>query len=170
MVATLGRREEVGVVVGVNISVKRGVKKSAVNTAMMSPALGIQGDAHAGDWHRQVSLLAQESIDKMRALGLDVDSGDFAENVTTSGIDVPSLRVGDRVMLGDVQLEVTQIGKECHSRCAIYRQAGDCVMPREGVFARVLTGGEVRAGVHVRVSRRLNVEPASAQSSPEESS
>jgi MOSC domain-containing protein YiiM len=107
---------------------------------------GIEGDAHAGDWHRQVSLLAQESIDKMRALGLDVTTGDFAENITTSGIDLVSLPIGSRLTMGDVLLEVTQIGKECHTRCAIYYQAGDCVMPREGIFARVLRGGRITPG------------------------
>ena len=107
---------------------------------------GIVGDAHAGPWHRQVSLLAMESIEKMRAKGVDVGPGDFAENITTRGINVPHLRVGDRVTLGDCELEVTQIGKECHSRCEIFTQAGDCVMPREGVFARVLKGGLIRVG------------------------
>ena len=107
---------------------------------------GIVGDAHAGDWHRQVSLLAQESIDKMRALGLDVNAGDFAENITTSGIDLVSLPIGTRLQVGETLLEVTQIGKECHTRCAIYDQAGDCVMPKEGIFARVLSGGTIRPG------------------------
>ncbi|HWI41940.1 MAG TPA: MOSC domain-containing protein, partial [Verrucomicrobiae bacterium] len=107
--------------------------------------------AHAGEWHRQVSLLAKESIDKMRAMGLDVDSGDFAENITTSGVELPVLPVGTRLTVGEALLEVTQIGKECHTRCAIYHQAGDCVMPREGIFARVLRGGAVRAGDAVRV-------------------
>ena len=146
-------REEVGEVIGINVSARRGIKKTTVTTATLVPAFGIQGDAHAGDWHRQISLLSDESVDKMRALGLDVGFGDFAENITTRGIDVPSLHIGDQVVLGDVQLEVTQIGKECHARCAIYRQAGDCVMPREGVFARVLAGGEVRVGTAVVVRR-----------------
>lgn len=114
---------------------------------------GIEGDAHAsGEWHRQVSLLAVESIRKMQDLGLDVDSGDFAENITTEGIDLPRLPVGSRLTIGDgVELEVSQIGKECHTRCAIYYQAGDCVMPRDGIFVRVLKGGKVREGDTISV-------------------
>uniref|UniRef100_UPI00261BA119 MOSC domain-containing protein n=1 Tax=Geobacter sp. TaxID=46610 RepID=UPI00261BA119 len=112
---------------------------------------GIVGDAHAGEWHRQVSLLAKESIEKMRAMGLDVDNGDFAENITTEGINLPSLPVGTRLTVGVTLLEVTQIGKECHTRCAIFYQAGDCVMPKEGIFARVITGGVVRPGDPIAV-------------------
>jgi MOSC domain-containing protein YiiM len=107
---------------------------------------GIVGDAHAGKWHRQVSLLARESIEKMRKLGLDVDNGDFAENITTSGIELPALAIGTRLSIGTAEVEVTQIGKECHTRCAIYHQAGDCVMPKEGIFVKVLSGGVVRSG------------------------
>ena len=107
---------------------------------------GIEGDAHAGPWHRQVSLLAQESIDKMTAAGLNVGPGDFAENITTLGLEVAALPIGTILDLGDALVEVTQIGKECHTRCAIYQQAGDCVMPREGIFVRVLRGGRVAAG------------------------
>jgi MOSC domain-containing protein YiiM len=112
---------------------------------------GIAGDAHAGEWHRQVSLLARESIAKMQKLGLDVTTGDFAENITTEGIDLPSLPVGTRLEVGEALLEVTQIGKECHTRCAIYYQAGDCVMPKEGIFARVLKGGIIRPGSPIRI-------------------
>ncbi len=140
-----------GKLLAVSLSAAKGVRKSNAEAARLVPAWGLEGDAHAGEWHRQVSLLAQESIDKMRAKGLSVAAGDFAENLTTLGIDVPALRIGDRVLVGDAELEVTQIGKECHTRCAIYQQAGDCVMPREGVFARVLRGGEVRPGDPVRV-------------------
>jgi len=111
---------------------------------------GIVGDAHAGDWHRQVSLLAQESIDKMRALGLDVNAGDFAENITTRGIDLVSLPIGSRLQIGPTLLEVTQIGKECHTRCAIFYQAGDCVMPKEGIFVKVISGGTIRAGDEIQ--------------------
>jgi cyclic pyranopterin phosphate synthase len=108
---------------------------------------GIVGDAHADNWHRQVSLLALESIEKMRALGLNVGPGSFAENLTTQGIDLLSLPIGSRVRVGDeVVLEITQHGKVCHDRCAVYYQAGDCVMPREGVFARVIKGGLVKVG------------------------
>jgi MOSC domain-containing protein YiiM len=112
---------------------------------------GIVGDAHAGSWHRQVSLLARKSIVKMQRLGLDVDAGDFAENITTEGVELFSLPVGTRLSVGPVLLEVTQVGKECHARCAIYRQAGDCVMPKEGIFARVLQGGTVRPGDSIRI-------------------
>jgi len=113
---------------------------------------GLEDDAHAGEWHRQVSLLAVESIDKMRLLGLDVGPGDFAENLTTRGVDLVSLPVGTRLKVGtEIVLEITQIGKECHERCAIYYQAGDCVMPKEGVFARVLESGKVEVGDEIRV-------------------
>jgi MOSC domain-containing protein YiiM len=133
-------------VLAVCISENKGERKTPVDAVELREEHGIVGDAHAGDWHRQVSLLASESIDKMRALGLDVDSGDFAENITTRGIDLVSLPVGARLQIGPALLEVTQIGKECHTRCAIYHQAGDCVMPREGIFARVIRGGFVRPG------------------------
>jgi MOSC domain-containing protein YiiM len=138
-------------VVAVCISKNKGERKTPVESVELREEHGIVGDAHAGDWHRQVSLLAQESIEKMRRLGLDVDSGDFAENITTRGIDLPSLPVGTRLTVGDVLIEVTQIGKECHTRCAIYHQAGDCVMPKEGIFARVLHGGLVKPGDRIEV-------------------
>ena len=114
---------------------------------------GIEGDAHASSaWHRQVSLLALESIEKMRSMGLKVNPGDFAENITTEGIDLLSFPVGTHLTIGgDIEVEVSQIGKECHTRCAIYYQAGDCVMPREGIFAEVVTGGEVKIGDEVEV-------------------
>ena len=131
-------------VIAVCVSPDKGQRKTPVASVLVQENHGIAGDAHAGDWHRQVSLLAQESIDKMRALGLDVTTGDFAENITTSGIDLVSLPVGSRLQVGQTVLEVTQIGKECHQRCAIYHQAGDCVMPKEGIFARVVTGGTIR--------------------------
>ena len=138
-------------VVAVNVSLRKGERKTPVPSVQFREDHGIVDDAHAGDWHRQISLLAKESIDKMRKLGLDVDSGDFAENVTTQGIDLVSLPIGTHVEIGDTLVEVTQIGKECHNRCAIYDQAGDCVMPKEGIFARVLRGGEVLTGDDVRV-------------------
>jgi len=136
-------------VLAVCISQNKGERKQPVAAVELVPDHGIAGDAHAGDWHRQVSLLAQESIDKMRAMGLDVSAGDFAENITTTGIDLVSLPIGSRLELGSALLEVTQIGKECHTRCAIYYQAGDCVMPKEGIFARVLKGGVVTAGMEI---------------------
>jgi len=133
-------------VVAVCISEKKGERKTPVDSVELRENHGIVGDAHAGDWHRQVSLLASESIDKMKALGLDVDSGDFAENITTIGIELVTLPIGTRIKVGETLLEVTQIGKECHTRCAIFYQAGDCVMPKEGIFARVITGGVIRPG------------------------
>ena len=133
-------------VLAVCISENKGERKKPVESVELRENHGIVGDGHAGDWHRQVSLLAQESIDKMRALGLDVNAGDFAENITTSGIDLVSLPIGSRLQIGDTLLEVTQIGKECHTRCAIYYQAGDCVMPKEGIFAKVISGGMIRPG------------------------
>jgi MOSC domain-containing protein YiiM len=133
-------------VVAVCVSENKGERKQPVEAVELRVNHGIVGDAHAGEWHRQVSLLASESIDKMRRLGLDVDSGDFAENITTSGIDLVALPVGTRIRAGETTLEVTQIGKECHTRCAIFYQAGDCVMPKEGIFARVLQGGTIKAG------------------------
>ncbi|BCS56072.1 MOSC domain-containing protein [Geobacter sp. SVR] len=139
-------------VVAVCISEKKGERKKPVKSVELRENHGIVGDAHAGEWHRQVSLLAQESIDKMRALGLDVDAGDFAENITTQGIELVSLPIGARLEVGGTLLEVTQIGKECHTRCAIYYQAGDCVMPKEGIFARVITGGIIRPGDQVQAA------------------
>lgn len=140
-----------GKVIAVCISEKKGERKTCVSQGELRIGHGIVGDAHAGDWHRQVSLLAMESIEKMRRLGLSVGEGDFAENITTSGLDLPSLPLGTRLTLGDALLEVTQIGKECHTRCAIYYQAGDCVMPKEGIFAKVIHGGVVRPGDAVKV-------------------
>ena len=133
-------------VVSVCVSDVKNQRKKPVESAELRKNFGIVGDAHAGDWHRQVSLLATESIEKMRKLGLDVASGDFGENITTSGIDLPSLPIGTRLLVGKSLLEVTQIGKECHNRCAIFHQAGDCIMPKEGIFAKVLSGGVVIAG------------------------
>lgn len=140
-----------GEIIAVCISAAKGERKTPVDKVLLRENHGIVGDAHAGDWHRQVSLLAKESIDKMRKLGLDVDNGDFAENLTTRGVDLPALAIGTRLKIGDTLLEVTQIGKECHTRCAIYYQAGDCVMPKEGIFARVLSGGEVSPGNPLQV-------------------
>ena len=135
-----------GKVAAVCISARKGERKRPIPAITVEEGHGIIGDAHAGDWHRQVSLLASESIEKMRAKGLAVKAGDFAENITTHGIELATLPVGTQLRIGRVLLEVTQIGKECHTRCAIYYQAGDCVMPKEGIFARVLRGGEIRPG------------------------
>lgn len=135
-----------GKVIAISVSEKKGVQKHNVESAELVKEWGIRGDAHAGKWHRQVSLLALESIAKMRAKGLEVDPGAFAENICTEFIDLPNLQIGDKLAIGEVELEITQIGKECHQRCAIYYAAGDCVMPREGIFARVLRGGGIKPG------------------------
>jgi MOSC domain-containing protein YiiM len=131
----------------ISVSDRKGVPKKNVTRALLRKDHGIVQDAHAGEHHRQVSLLAKESIEKMLAKGLEVGPGDFAENITTEGVDLPSLPVGQKLLLGKhTLLEITQKGKECHDRCAIYEKAGDCVMPREGVFCRVLAGGIIRTG------------------------
>ncbi len=130
------------------VSAKTGMRKKNVGSGILKENWGIQGDAHANSkTHRQVSLLAMESIRKMQDMGLDVAEGDFAENITTEGIDLLSLPLNSQIQLGDtVLLEITQHGKECHTPCAIYRQAGTCVMPHEGIFARVLRGGMIEVG------------------------
>ncbi|NLT96149.1 MAG: molybdenum cofactor biosynthesis protein [Clostridia bacterium] len=139
-------------IVAVCTSPKKGMRKKNVGEGNLLIDLGLEGDAHAGFAHRQVSLLAQESIDKMVEMGLNVGPGDFAENLTTQGIDLASLPVGTRLKIGrEAVLRVTQIGKECHNRCAIYYQAGDCVMPREGIFAEVLKGGRVQVGDDITI-------------------
>jgi MOSC domain-containing protein YiiM len=137
---------ETGKVVSVNLSEKKTVRKQRFERGVCVLDRGFGGDAHAGDWHRQVSLLALESIDEMRAKGLDVGPGDFAENITTEGLDVMTLPLGSVLRIGDVVLEISQVGKTCHTKCAIYYQAGDCVMPREGVFAVVREPGDVAVG------------------------
>ena len=139
-------------IVSIAKSKKKGTKKSIVDSARLIQEHGIEGDAHAGDWHRQVSFLASESIDMSRDGGLDVTFGDFAENIASTGVDWKTLPLGTRVKLGDTALvEITQIGKECIRKCAIYYQTGDCIMPREGVFARVLEGGEIRCGDPIEI-------------------
>ncbi|MEW5783742.1 MAG: molybdenum cofactor synthesis domain-containing protein [Bacillota bacterium] len=136
-----------GEVIAVCSSARKGERKKNVGQGLLIEGQGLEGDAHAGFAHRQVSLLAMESIAKMIAAGLDVGPGDFAENLTTTGINLVELPVGTRLEAGrEAILRVTQIGKECHSRCAIYYQAGDCVMPREGIFTEVLAGGEIKVG------------------------
>lgn len=141
---------ERGRVVAVSVSARKGEKKTPVPSVTLVEEHGARNDAHAGPGHRQVSLLSSESIGKMRAKGLSVGPGDFAENITVEGFDLLEARVGDRIRVGEAVLEISQIGKECHNRCAIYLQAGDCVMPREGVFARVVRGGQVAPGDAVR--------------------
>jgi MOSC domain-containing protein YiiM len=140
-----------GRVVAVCVSERKGQRKRNVGAGRLVAGHGLEGDAHAGGWHRQVSLLAVESIEKMRLRGLDVGPGDFAENITTRGLDLLRLPLGSLLRVGTALGEVTQIGKECHAPCAIYRQAGDCVMPREGIFVRVIVGGTVKVGDPVEV-------------------
>ncbi len=146
-----------GSIVSINVSDKKGVRKKPVDEVTIAENFGIEGDAHASsDWHRQVSLLALESVKKMQAMGLKVQPGDFAENITTEGLDLLALPIGTRMRIGgDVIGEVSQIGKECHTRCAIYYEAGDCVMPKEGIFIRILKGGVIRKGDKIDVSFRL---------------
>jgi MOSC domain-containing protein YiiM len=137
----------VGRIEAICISREKGTVKETVTAAELRAGHGIVGDAHAGDWHRQVSLLPRESIDKVRDLIPDLADGAFAENLVTSGIDLAHLQVGDRVTIGDaVILEVTQVGKECHQGCTIQQITGDCIMPREGIFCRVVHGGHIRPG------------------------
>ncbi len=140
-------------IISINISPKKGMRKKAVDSAVIKENYGIESDAHASEkWHRQISLLAIESIEKMQAMGLKVGPGDFAENITTEGVNLPALPVGTKMTIGeDIELEVSQIGKVCHTRCAIYTQAGDCVMPKEGIFAKVLKGGIVKKGDEIKV-------------------
>jgi MOSC domain-containing protein YiiM len=132
-------------IVSIAWSRRKGTRKTGVDEAVLIEGHGLQGDAHAGDWHRQVSFLSAESIERARQNGLEVGFGDFAENIATRGIDWMTLPVGTRLRIGsDAVVEVTQIGKECHKKCAIFYAAGDCIMPREGIFAEVLTGGTIR--------------------------
>jgi MOSC domain-containing protein YiiM len=139
-------------IISIAISKKKGTRKTPVEEAFIFRNHGLQGDAHAGKWHRQVSFLSSEAIEGARQNGLDVTFGDFAENISSTGIDWKTLPIGTRVRLGDtVMVEITQIGKECHNKCAIYYQAGDCIMPREGVFARVLEEGKIRCGDAIQI-------------------
>ncbi|NSW86440.1 MAG: MOSC domain-containing protein [Syntrophobacteraceae bacterium] len=134
-------------ILSLSISRNKGTSKASISEAVLKKEHGFEGDAHAGSWHRQVSFLAAESIEQARCNGLDVSFGDFAENIATEGVDWQKVPVGTMVRLGATAVvEITQIGKECHKRCAIYYKAGDCIMPREGVFGRVLEGGIVRCG------------------------
>ena len=139
-------------IVSIAVSKKKGTRKRPVDEIFISKDHGLEGDAHAGKWHRQVSFLSSESIEAAREQGLDVTFGDFAENIATTGIDWKTMPVGTRIKLGrSVLVEITQIGKECHNRCAIYYKAGDCIMPREGVFARVLEEGNIRCGDEIQI-------------------
>ncbi|MBW1969055.1 MAG: MOSC domain-containing protein [Deltaproteobacteria bacterium] len=138
-------------IISIALSKKKGTRKAQVQQATIIKNHGLEGDAHAGSWHRQVSFLASESIETARKNGLEVTFGDFAENIATAGIDWKNLTVGTRVKLGkSAEIEISQIGKQCHNRCSIYYQAGDCIMPKEGVFARVIEGGKIRCGDTVK--------------------
>lgn len=148
------KKVQKGKVLAVNISEDKGTKKTNVQSCSLLKDFGLKGDAHGGPWHRQVSLLANESIEKMRVKGLNVGCGDFAENITTEGVDLVHLPIGTEIRIGNsVILRVTQIGKECHERCAIYYQAGDCVMPKEGIFAEVVSEGEAKVGDEIIIDQ-----------------
>lgn len=140
-----------GRVVAVCISERRGTKKINISSGEFVENFGITNDAHAGDWHRQVSLLCNDRVQEFRSRGADVDDGAFGENLLVSDIDFKSLPVGTRLKCNDVVLEITQIGKQCHSHCEIFHQVGDCIMPREGVFAKVITGGIIKVGDELHV-------------------
>lgn len=148
-----------GTVLAVCTSAEKGVQKRDVHSAHFTPEWGIDGDAHAGKWHRQVSLLSADKIEAFRARGAQVVYGDFGENLVVSGFDFRSLPVGTLLRCGEVLLEMTQIGKECHSHCAIYKTMGDCIMPREGVFARVLEGGTITVGDEMSIVERTSPRP-----------
>jgi molybdopterin adenylyltransferase len=140
-----------GKIAALSVSSEKGVAKNNVDEVVIKEGFGIEGDAHGGPWHRQVSLLAMASVRKMLSKGADVRPGSFGENITTDFIDLEALRIGDRIRSADVMLEITQLGKECHEPCAIYYQVGDCVMPKEGIFARVVSGGVLRVGDEIKV-------------------
>jgi MOSC domain-containing protein YiiM len=129
----------------VHISAAKGVAKHEVPEIVLKENHGIEGDAHAGAWHRQVSFLAGEAVDAMKAKGLELAPGAFGENIVTRGVDWSRAKVGETIAIGEVELQITQIGKECHSRCAIYYSAGECIMPKQGIFAKVLKGGKINA-------------------------
>jgi MOSC domain-containing protein YiiM len=139
-------------VLAVCISLKKGEQKKEIDFGECIVDFGIKGDAHGGDWHRQISLLAKESVDEMRARGVTLENGDFAENIVTEGINLKELPVGTRLLIGkDVVLEVTQIGKECHSGCVIMQKAGKCVMPTDGIFAKVINPGLIKSSDEIVV-------------------
>ncbi len=140
-------------IVSINISKGTGVRKDPVGHVELRMDHGIVGDAHAKNWHRQISLLADEDVESMRSKGVELDPGIFAENITTRGVDLSRLPVGTRLFMDDAELEVTQIGKECHHGCAIYQAVGDCVMPRKGIFAKVVKEGSIsgESSCHYRI-------------------
>lgn len=135
----------------ISISDRKGMRKKNIDEVNLIPRFGLENDAHGGKWHRQVSLLAEESIQTMRDKGLDVVAGNFAENITTEGLDLCALSVGTHIRMGSTELIISQLGKVCHNPCAIYHQAGDCVMPREGIFGVVVKGGAIRVGDDIEI-------------------
>jgi len=141
-----------GKIKAISISKNRGTSKHNIPAAQAKAGFGLEGDAHAGNWHRQISLLAEESIEEIRAKGAQIKSGDFAENITTEGIDLSSLKRGSKLRLGcEAEFEITQFGKVCHGRCVIFQQIGDCIMPREGVFGRITKSGRIKVGDTIEV-------------------
>ncbi len=148
-----------GKVLAVCTSDRRGIQKTDRKSGTFTVGFGVEGDAHGGSWHRQVSLLSADKVEAFRARGANVESGAFGENLVVEGIDFRALPVGTLLRCGDVLLEMTQIGKECHTHCAIYHQVGDCIMPREGVFARVLEGGTITVGDEMTVEERTEPLP-----------
>lgn len=147
-----------GKIIAVNISEKKGTQKKNVHRAKLIEEFGIENDAHAGKWHRQVSLLSYEKIEEFKAKGAPIDDGAFGENLIVSGYDLKSLPVGTRFRCGEVLLEVTQIGKQCHSGCEIFKIMGDCIMPREGIFTRVLHGGIIEEGDAIHIEEETDGE------------
>ena len=148
--------EKINRIVSIAVSKKKGTRKTCVKEAFLIENYGVEGDAHSGPWHRQGSFLASESRERARTKGLDVTFGDFAENIATTGIDWRNIPVGTKIRLGDTALvEITQIGKKCHNKCDIYYQAGDCIMPKEGIFGRVLEGGKICSGDHIQIPVEL---------------
>ncbi len=157
-------RNVIGKIESLCISENKGERKHPVESVQLRAEHGIEGDGHAGDWHRQVSLLSAEDIETLRRKLPDIKPGDFAENVIVSGINLLEFGIGTRFRLGDTVLSITQIGKECHTPCKIYYQTGDCIMPRLGLFARVETGGEVRPGDPVEALEIVPRGPADSNS------
>lgn len=150
------RGSPVNIIKAISISDRKGTRKNNIDTTNLIADFGLENDAHGGKWHRQVSFLAQESIDTMRAKGLEVVAGNFAENITTEGLNLTALEVGRHISIGDAKLVISQLGKICHTRCAIFHQAGDCVMPREGIFAVIRKGGTIRVGDVIKVKEEIS--------------
>jgi len=141
-----------GLIKAISVSKEKGTRKYNIPSAELTVELGIEGDAHAGNWHRQISLLAEESIEKMRTAGTELNPGDFAENITTAELDLQRLQIGSRLRLGETaEVEITQFGKKCHQACEIRQLVGDCIMPREGVFAKVIKAGRIEPGDKIEV-------------------